>query len=236
MKRISVAVASLLVAAVASAAPDPPAPAPVTAAGWDRLKSLVGEWEGTVAEHPGKVAVSYRLVSNGTSLMETMDVADHSETMITMYAPDGGRIVATHYCSAGNQPRMAAIRIEGDALDFQFLDVTNVGDASGEVMRTLKVRFQDPDHFQQLWTSRADGKDHTGTFTYTIKTSGRHGSHFPPYTSLPSRYVASTFASWICVGEISNKLRSSTIRSAAFPTSIEPVSFSVKSRYAPRIV
>lgn len=170
MKRISVALASfLVVAAAASAVPNPTAPAPVTAAGWDRLKSLVGDWEGTVSDHPGTVAVSYKLVSNGTSLMETMDVAGHSETMITMYAPDGDRIVATHYCSMGNQPRMAAKGIQGDALDFQFVDATNVGDPNGEMMRGLKVKFEDSDHFQQLWTSRAAGSDHTGTFTYVRK-------------------------------------------------------------------
>jgi hypothetical protein len=157
----------LVAAAIASCASAADA---VTAnAGWDRLKSLVGTWEGTVAEHPGPVTVTYRLVSNGTSLMETLDVADHSETMITMYAPDGpdGRIVATHYCAAGNQPRMAARGLNGDTLDFQFLDATNVAGADGEMMRSLQVKFDDADHFRQLWTSRAAGKDHTGTFAYT---------------------------------------------------------------------
>jgi ABC-type glycerol-3-phosphate transport system substrate-binding protein len=154
----AIAAAAAAVGSGADAKPDP---------GWEKMKTLVGTWEGTVAEHPGPVTVTYKLVSNGTSLMETMDVADHSETMITMYAPDSpnGRIVATHYCAAGNQPRMAAKALKGNTLDFQFLDATNV--TGGEVMRALEVRFQDADHFQQLWTSRADGKDHTGTFTYT---------------------------------------------------------------------
>lgn len=171
MKTFSVVLSFLVVAAVASAAPNAAPPAPGNAAGWERLKTLVGSWEGTVmdTDHPGKVTVTYKLVSNGTSLMETMDVAEHSETMITMYAPDGDRIVATHYCSMGNQPRMAAKGLQGDSLDFQFVDATNVSDPNGELMRGLQVRFQDADHFQQLWTSRAAGKDHTGTFTYTRK-------------------------------------------------------------------
>ena len=49
-------------------------------------------------------------------------------------------------------------------------------------------------------------------------------------TSFPSRNVFSTFVSWIFDGGISKRFRSSTIRSAALPGSIEPVSFSVKSR------
>jgi len=139
--------------------------------GWDKLKTLVGTWEGTVAEHPGTVTVTYKLVSNGTSLMETLDVPDHSQTMITMYAPDApnGRIVATHYCAAGNQPRMAAKGLKGDTLDFRFLDATNVSDRNGDFMRSLVVTFQDADHFRQSWTSREDGKDHTGTFAYVRK-------------------------------------------------------------------
>src|SRR5215813_11308351 len=95
---------AVLVAAVALAANDSKPDQ-----GWDRLTTLVGTWEGTSTgtDHPGKVTLTYRLVSNGSTLMETMDAPEHSEAMITMYAPDApnGRIVATHYCAAGNQPR-----------------------------------------------------------------------------------------------------------------------------------
>jgi hypothetical protein len=140
-------------------------------AGWEKLKTLVGTWQSTTAGHPGAATVTFKLVSNGSSLMETMDMPGHSEEMITMYAPDGpsGRIVATHYCSAGNQPRMAAAGLDGSRLDFQFLDATNVVDPNGELMRSLEIRFQDADHFEQLWTSRANGKDSSETFTYVRK-------------------------------------------------------------------
>ena len=140
-------------------------------AGWEKLKTLVGTWQSTTAAHPGAATITFRLVSNGSSLMETMDVPDHSEEMITMYAPDGpsGRIVATHYCSAGNQPRLAAAGLDGSRLAFQFLDATNVVDPNGELMRNLEIRVQDADHFEQLWTSRANGKDSSETFTYVRK-------------------------------------------------------------------
>jgi len=150
------------VALAADAAPDP---------GWEKLKTLVGTWQSTSAEHPGAVTVTFRLVSNGSSLMETMDMPGHSEEMVTMYAPDGpsGRIVATHYCSAGNQPRMAATGLDGSRIDFQFLDATNVLDPNGELMRGLEIRFQDADHFEQRWTSRAKGTDRSATFAYVRK-------------------------------------------------------------------
>jgi hypothetical protein len=132
---------------------------------WDRLKSLVGSWQGTAEGRP--VSVTYALVSNATALMETLD-GGHDATMITMYAPDGPTILATHYCAAGNQPRMRA-KTSADAasLEFEFLDVTNLAGSSGEVMRRLVITFVDAEHFRQQWTSRAaDGKEHSSVFEY----------------------------------------------------------------------
>jgi hypothetical protein len=90
-------------------------------------------------------------------------------SMVTVYHPDGARIMATHYCAMGNQPRMAATALGdgGRTLAFSYLDATNVKDPDGEIMRGLVVTFQDADHFSQAWTSRAKGADHVGTFTYT---------------------------------------------------------------------
>ena len=139
-----------------------------TNAGWERMKSLIGRWEGTAEGHP--VSLTYRLVSNGTTLMETMDMPGESEAMITMYHPDGGELVATHYCAVGNQPRLR-LRSAGDPgmLDFAFVDATNLSDSSGEIMQRLVVTFQDPDHFQQTWTAKKDGKSHSSNFAYTRK-------------------------------------------------------------------
>jgi hypothetical protein len=134
------------------------------------LKTLVGDWKGTYsgAEGAGEGRLSYRLVSNGTSLMETMN-SGHDEDMITMYHPDGNRIRATHYCAAGNQPRMIAsgLSADGKTLAFAFVDASNVTDPDAGVMRSLTIHFQDSDHFSQDWTWREKGKDQVGTFTYT---------------------------------------------------------------------
>jgi hypothetical protein len=90
--------------------------------------------------------------------------------MITMYAPDGGSILATHYCAAGNQPRMRAKTSPGDLqlLDFQFVDATNTA-AAPELMKRLVITFQDADHFTQSWTSSTEGKEQTTSFVYTKK-------------------------------------------------------------------
>ena len=137
-------------------------------AGWERMKSLIGRWEGTAEGN--QVSVTYKLVSNGTSLMEIMDMPGESEAMITMYHPDGGELLATHYCASGNQPRLR-LRSAGDPgmLDFAFVDATNVADSSGEVMQRLVVTFQDADHIKQTWTAKKDGKSHSSDFVYTRK-------------------------------------------------------------------
>jgi hypothetical protein len=138
--RVAAIAAFTVLAAAVASASDPPNPA------WDKLKSLVG-----------------------TSLMERL-TGDHDTNMITMYAPDRGSIVATHYCAAGNQPRMRAKAPAGDiqSLDFQFLDVTNAG-AAPEIMQRLVVTFRDPNHFTQSWTSRTGDKDQTTDFVYSRK-------------------------------------------------------------------
>jgi len=141
-------------------------------AAWEKMKSLVGDWQGTMAEGDQRVpvSVSYRLVSKGTSLMETMTAPEETD-MVTMYVPDGDKIVMTHYCSEGNQPRMRAAAPGGDVkkLDFRFVDATNLSSPDAMHMRNLVVTFQDANHFKQEWTHHAPGKDQTGVFEYTRK-------------------------------------------------------------------
>jgi hypothetical protein len=143
--------------------------APTEDPAWDKLKTLVGEWKGTYAgaDGAGEVRLSYELASNGTSLIETMQ-SGHDANMVTVYHRDGRRIMATHYCSVGNQPRMTAAGLspDGKTLTFRLLDATNVSPDS-EVMQGLVVTFEGPDRFAQSWTSRAKGQDQVGTFTYS---------------------------------------------------------------------
>lgn len=138
-------------------------------AGWELLKSLAGEWEGN---YEGSSAhLSYRVVSAGSALVETMTEAAQKVEMITVYHRDGNALVATHYCAAGNQPRMRAESVEPGAnkIAFRFADVTNLGSPEAEHMRELTVSMPDPDHLVQEWTSRAKGRDSTVVFRYTRK-------------------------------------------------------------------
>ena len=137
--------------------------------GFDKMKVLVGEWEGKAAD--GKVAqVSYKLVSSGTALMESLQPEGESE-MVTMYTADGKRVAVTHYCSANNQPRMQTIPLSASPqkLDFTYVGVTNLASPSAGHMNRLVVAFQDDDHFSQDWTWKEPGKEKVETFHFTRK-------------------------------------------------------------------
>lgn len=141
-----------------------------SAAAFDRMKTLAGEWEGNLGGGATGRA-TYKLVSNGTALLETIYGEEHSDGMITVYHADGESLLATHYCAVGNQPRLRAILTAGktDALTFRLVDVSNVKPSQESQMNGLVVRFEDADHFTQEWTATEKGKTTTSMFRWTRK-------------------------------------------------------------------
>jgi len=80
---------------------------------FDKIKTLAGSWEGHVTTVPqqadmeGKLMqVSLRVTSMGNALMHEMTGAGRPDDPITMLYLDGDRLLLTHYCDAGNRPRM----------------------------------------------------------------------------------------------------------------------------------
>ena len=74
---------------------------------FEKLKALKGEWIAKV-DDTTNVVVLYDVVSNGSTVMETIKEGEGAG-MITMYHLNKNKVMMTHYCSAGNQPRMQAI-------------------------------------------------------------------------------------------------------------------------------
>jgi hypothetical protein len=104
-------------------------------------------------------------------VMESMKMPPPAPDMVTMYHRDGTGLVATHYCSMGNQPRMRASEAspDGKTIQFRFADITNLAKPDGAHIRHLKVTFQDADHFTQDWTSVDKGKEQTEVFKWKRK-------------------------------------------------------------------
>ena len=127
------------------------------AAAFARLKTLVGQWEATTSA--GKVHLSYELVSGDTALLER-DSSESMPNMVTLYYVDGGRLLLTHYCMVGNQPRMQAkvFNAETGELDFQFVDATNLASPSAGHMHNAKLRLVDNNHLVSEWQFYENGK------------------------------------------------------------------------------
>jgi len=140
-----------------------------SAAAFERLISLVGEWEGTSSAGP--VQATYTLVSGGTALMERLKSANEPE-MITLYSLDGDHLMVTHYCSMGNQPQMktATITELGSPLAFKIVQVTGMKSPDEAHMVGLTLTMPDKDHFTQQWTYKDKGKDQSNLFKFTRKS------------------------------------------------------------------
>ncbi len=133
---------------------------------FDRIKSLAGEWEGTArggGAQATPTAATIRVVSAGSAVMLVTDPGSPHE-MVTMFHRDDGALVATHYCSAMNQPRMRA-RPGKDAtqLAFEFADGTNLR-AHPAHMQRLVLSMPDADHHVQEWTLKDGSARHTMVF------------------------------------------------------------------------
>lgn len=128
----------------------------VTPSGFENLKALVGEWEAEL-EGGATVRATYRLISNGTAVMEGLTDSAHQD-MVTIYHRDGDNLMATHYCSSDNQPRLRALQ-DGNVLAFSMIDVTNLTAPDQRHSRKIVFTFQDSDHYTQEWTQRENGKD-----------------------------------------------------------------------------
>jgi hypothetical protein len=136
------------------------------ASGFDRLKTLVGTWEAA-SPQGGTLTNTIRLVSNGTALEETFQSAEDNQ-MVTLYTADGNRLAMTHYCAAGNQPRMETHAVTADQkeFDFSFAGITNLTNPNSGHMRHLVIQIADQDHFTEQWTWRENGKDRITTIHF----------------------------------------------------------------------
>ena len=124
---------------------------------FDQLKSLTGSWEGKNSMGQ-PVQVSYRLTAAGSALMS--EIIGHGETMISMINFDGSnRLLLTHYCAVGNQPRMQAIASpDGKTVTFNFLDATNLDSPEAGHMDHVVIAVLDPNHHTEEWVFANHGK------------------------------------------------------------------------------
>ena len=130
---------------------------------FDKLKTFAGSWDGTVSTQPptpemdGKqVHASLRVTSMGNAIMHEMTGAGRPDDPITMLYLDGDRLMLTHYCDAGNRPRMTGkISADGKTVEFEFLDVA--GSTQYGHMHHAVFTVIDANHHTEDWTFMEPG-------------------------------------------------------------------------------
>jgi hypothetical protein len=127
------------------------------------LKSLAGTWQGPATTNPkmsdeeGPVLVSMRVTSRGNALAHEMkdakapDDPNRADHPLTTFYLENDRLLLTHYCDAGNRPRMVArTSPDGKKVEFDFLDVS--GSTQYGHMQHAVFTIIDENHHTEDWT------------------------------------------------------------------------------------
>ena len=138
-----------------------------SAIAFERLTLLVGLWKGV--QDGTEVKLTYTLTANGSALMEEFKPKD-GPVMITMFSVDGDHLIATHYCSARNQPQMTTEPITEPTtkrLAFSLVRVTGLTTPDDWHNTGLVMVLEDNEHLVQEWKYQYKGETGTRTFHYT---------------------------------------------------------------------
>jgi hypothetical protein len=167
MKLHRIVPTALLAASLACAADSNSSQSIDAKAAFARLKTLAGEWQADTSM--GKSHVIYEVIAGGATVLERESMAGMGD-MLTAYNLDGNRLLLTHYCIAGNQPRMQALRYDAKSgeLRFEFLDATNLASPQAGHMHNATLRFTDAGGLNAEWEWYEGGQRKTQEhFQYT---------------------------------------------------------------------
>jgi hypothetical protein len=135
-----------------------------------QLKTLAGAWQGPATADPPPpewgngttVQISLRVTSRGNALVHEMhevgkpDDPTRYDHPLTMLYLDGDRLLLTHYCDAGNRPRLVArTSPDGKTVEFDFLDLSG-GNQYGHMYHAV-FTIIDANHHIEEWTYMGPG-------------------------------------------------------------------------------
>lgn len=125
--------------------------------GFEAIKQLEGTWRATTADGSVTGEIVYEVTSAGSAVRETM-FPGHEHEMTNMYHLDGSSIVVTHYCAAGNQPRMRCTNPTSDTdIAFSLDSVSNLASPEAHYMGGLRLVRVNDSTVEQHWTSYDKG-------------------------------------------------------------------------------
>lgn len=127
-----------------------------------QLAGLEGKWVGKGSQGQ-PIEVTFRMTAGGSALMSEIHGEGH-ENMITMFNMDGDRLIMTHYCGAGNQPRMKVASSDAKSVSFEFFDGTNIAPGAGH-MQHVTFAQADATHHTEDWVFLDHGTEMKEFFT-----------------------------------------------------------------------
>ena len=131
---------------------------------FEAMKTLAGTWKGTVTTDmpEAKAAidnkpmyVTFRVTSRGNALVHEMKQPGTpddptKDDPLTLFYLDGDQLLLTHYCDAGNRPRMTGkTSADGKSIEFEFLDVA--GNTKYGHMHHGAFTIIDANHHTEDW-------------------------------------------------------------------------------------
>jgi len=162
MKSLSLLFAAVLLSSLSLAQSD-------AQKSFEKMKTLAGQWQGPVStdlkdnhEMDGPTSVSLRVTSRGNALVHEMKAAGTADDPtkydhpVTMFYIDSDRFLLTHYCDAGNRPRMSGkLSPDGKKIEFDFLDLSG-GTQYGHMEHAV-FTIIDANHHTEDWTYMMPG-------------------------------------------------------------------------------
>jgi hypothetical protein len=125
---------------------------------FEKLKTLAGSWQGSIMGIP--INFTIRAASSGTAILHegNTDGGSPPNHEITMFYVEGDRLLATHYCDAGNRARFEGkMSSDGKTIEFSFLDVA--GSTRGGYLKGMALTMIDANHhIAELTFVMPDGK------------------------------------------------------------------------------
>lgn len=100
--------------------------------------------------------IVFEIAARGQTVIERWETASGLHS-ITTYHLDGEKVIATHYCPQGNQPRLETVAGDMDHIAFAFRDITGLDEGESHAF-SLDFTFNNDGSLLRSETYRsADG-------------------------------------------------------------------------------
>ena len=132
------------------------------ATAFDTLKSLQGQWQITRDGKPRPIVMIYDIASRGSIVTEQFG------RELSVFYLDGDRLLMTHFCNAGNQPRLRLrTGAQPGLLDFIMFDITGLHDPGDAHVQEAIYRIIDARTIalSLVWTGARTGTPEQYTLT-----------------------------------------------------------------------